>query len=264
MRRGLLLALLVLLGPACPSHRTSSIPGNPYEKPSVYFSTMTSMVVEVAYESGAEPATGPGLTGRPLWEFLQDNLGSLFQRRSVVPQITVPTDLSQMKSVPAQSKTSWTLDDVVALAASQRTGTCTASTGDFFVVFLNGYFEGASGPDPSILAAYVIGTTVIAVSKPAVSADSSGDLPVFGAYMEQFALVHEMGHALGLVNHGLPMVADHEDTAHPAHCSNPSCIMYWQNEGAGAVRQFVQSFMATGDENVYGTECLRDAALYAP
>src|SRR6185503_8431274 len=172
--------------------------------------------------------------------------------------------LSQMKSLPPLGKTSWTIDDVVALAAAQRTGTNTASTGDFFVVFLNGYFEGPSGPDPSILSATVVGSTVIAVSKPAVSAVSAGDLPVVGKYMELFALVHELGHALGLVNHGIPMVADHEDAAHPAHCSNPFCIMYWQNEGAWAVRQFVQNFIATGDEKVFGAECLQDALHYAP
>jgi len=264
MRRGFILVLVAILVPACGSHRKSSTPPNPFERPSVYFSTVTSLVVEVAYETGAEPATGSGLAGQPLWDFLQNNLGSLFQGRPVVPRITVPTDVSQMRALPAQSRASWTLDQVVALAASQRTGRSTASTADFFVVFLNGYFEGASGPDRGILSAYVIGTTVIAVSKPAVDAASSGDLPVVGKYMELFALVHEMGHALGLVNHGIPMTVDHEDAAHPAHCSNASCIMYWQNEGAWAVRQFVQNFIATGDENVYGAECLQDARLYAP
>ncbi len=264
MRRGLLLALAAILMPACGSRHQSSTPHNPYEKPSVYFSSVTSMVIEVAYETGAEPATGLGLSGQPLWNFLQDNLGSLFQGRVLVPQVTLPTDLSQMKRLPAQNKTSWTLDDVVALAAAQRTGSSTATSADFFIVFLNGYFEGASGPDPSILSAYVIGTTVIAVSKPAVDAVSAGDLPVVGRYMQLFALVHEMGHALGLVNYGIPMRVAHEDAAHPAHCSVPTCIMYWQNEGAWAVRQFVQNYIATGNPDVYGAECLQDARLYVP
>jgi hypothetical protein len=40
-------------------------------------------------------------------------------------------------------------------------------------------------------------------------------------------LRHEAGHVLGLVNHELPMVTDHEDPAHEHHDPDPDCLMYW-------------------------------------
>jgi hypothetical protein len=255
----------VFLAPGCPSDKKSSGSHNLYENPSVYFTSMSSLVVEVAYETGAEPATGTGLTGQPLWEFLSNNLGQLFQGRPTEPQIIVPTDLSQMKSLPDQGKAFWTAQDLVALANAERTGTSTAATGDFFVVFLNGYFEGAGGgADPNILGVQITGTSVLAVSKPAMVAAASGELPYVENYMEQLCLVHEMGHALGLVNYGIPQTSPHQDTAHGAHCTSTSCVMYWQNEGGSATRQFVLDHVVTGGESVYGTECLNDARQYAP
>lgn len=43
---------------------------------------------------------------------------------------------------------------------------------------------------------------------------------------------HEMGHLLGLVDQGTPMVAQHKST-NGAHCTNTRCLMYYVIETAG-------------------------------
>src|SRR5690606_28515574 len=41
--------------------------------------------------------------------------------------------------------------------------------------------------------------------------------------LETTLLLHEMGHLLGLVDKGSPMITDHLDSVKEAHCSNPKC-----------------------------------------
>ncbi len=48
--------------------------------------------------------------------------------------------------------------------------------------------------------------------------------------LEATVLEHELGHILGLVNTGSPMVHAHEDASHAAHCNSTSCLMYYQVE----------------------------------
>ncbi len=49
-------------------------------------------------------------------------------------------------------------------------------------------------------------------------------------YTEVAAILHELGHLLGLVDTGLPMVTDHRDTEHGHHCDDPLCVMHWSHE----------------------------------
>ncbi|MFI5195562.1 MAG: hypothetical protein ACHQD8_00595, partial [Chitinophagales bacterium] len=44
--------------------------------------------------------------------------------------------------------------------------------------------------------------------------------------LESSVLEHELGHMMGLVNTGSPMVVNHQDPAHGNHCNNPHCLMY--------------------------------------
>ena len=53
----------------------------------------------------------------------------------------------------------------------------------------------------------------------------------FGAVdVERAVIVHEFGHAIGLVNLGIPMQRDHEDDEHEKHSSNSRSVMYWAVE----------------------------------
>ncbi|MFC1708189.1 hypothetical protein ACFL59_15460 [Planctomycetota bacterium] len=47
---------------------------------------------------------------------------------------------------------------------------------------------------------------------------------------EARVLLHETGHVLGLVNNGVPMIADHEDLGHQFHDGYQLCIMHYRVE----------------------------------
>jgi hypothetical protein len=83
-------------------------------------------------------------------------------------------------------------------------------------------------------------------------------------FIEQATLVHEFGHAMGLVNNGVPLTSSHQDTQKGHHCINTNCVMYWQNEGVSDLKEFVQSYMTTGSLVMFGPECLKDASSYRP
>lgn len=68
--------------------------------------------------------------------------------------------------------------------------------------------------------------------------------------MDRHVLLHELGHAVGLVNRGVPMVQDHEDAEHPGHSSNRSSLLHHRPPMAidgtvhGAVAHFDQDDLA--------------------
>jgi hypothetical protein len=45
--------------------------------------------------------------------------------------------------------------------------------------------------------------------------------------MDSHVLLHEVGHALGLVGNGIPMVRDHDSAGHPGHSRYPESVMYF-------------------------------------
>lgn len=45
--------------------------------------------------------------------------------------------------------------------------------------------------------------------------------------LEATILLHEMGHLLGLMGKGTPMLEDHNDERHVSHCQNRKCLMYF-------------------------------------
>ncbi|MEX1362206.1 MAG: hypothetical protein AB1Z98_03725 [Nannocystaceae bacterium] len=54
-------------------------------------------------------------------------------------------------------------------------------------------------------------------------------------------LAHELGHALGLVDNGVPMVTDHEDPEHRKHTDDPDCVMFWTYERRAVVTRIEET-----------------------
>ena len=66
-------------------------------------------------------------------------------------------------------------------------------------------------------------------------------------------LAHELGHVLGLVDNGAPMIVDHEDPEHPHHTADPDCLMYWAYERRAVVSKIQDELDAgTPAEEVLG------------
>jgi hypothetical protein len=226
------------------------------------YSTVRFIDVEVVYEPGAEPFTGATAGGTQYWSIFEQNIQALFQERSIVPQVSVPKDLSGMVRIDPQNQPSWTVEEIVGLAGMIAGNAGDPSIAEIYVMFLKGYFNEEGADNPKVIGVSVIGTPVIAVFKDVVLATSATSL--VARYVEQATVVHEFGHLAGLVDSGVPMVSPHLDPEHLKHCTNDTCVMYWQNEGAEDLAFFVQQMIDTGSLVMFGPECLQDTRSYIP
>jgi hypothetical protein len=89
--------------------------------------------------------------------------------------------------------------------------------------------------------------------------DMNGPLPKF---VEQSTIIHEMAHSMGLVNNGVPMVNNHQDSSNGRHCADTDCVMYYQHGGMKDLQEYVSRFMKTMNPVMFGPECLRDVRSY--
>ncbi len=211
-----------------------------------------TLSVQVFYEDGSEPYT-EGVPGFQIWGLTQTNLDALFQGRVKQPVVTVPKEITQMKKFSMMNKATWSIQDVLDLDKSsgytQPLGT---------VAFRIYFVSGASTDGPNILGFHISGEQVMVIFKDTVKR-SSGTSPFVSRYVEQSTIIHEMGHALGLVNNGLPLITSHQDSAHGTHCDNPKCVMYWSNEGQSSLQNFADQSIKNQSTVMFDDACLKDS-----
>lgn len=216
--------------------------------------------VKVFYEPGAEPYTDQIATFKS-FDLLHKNLDELFKGRSNRPMIIVPRSLSEMTQIPSSSKTTWTLEEVINLSKTQD-ASGSADSSNFNIFFLNG----VSKENSSAIGFHISETNVIAIFKDVIKSTASSSLslaqPLVPKYVEQATLVHEMGHALGLVDNGVPMHTPHQDTEHKAHCSNQNCVMYYSNEGTTSMMSFAAKALSEYTIVMFDQQCLNDTQNY--
>jgi hypothetical protein len=164
-----------------------------------------------------------------------------------------------MNLLSITSQENWTSEQILALAAAHKAATPAAGTSMFYVYFLDGYFNKGEGSDKNVIGVSLGGTNVLAMFKPVIKSTSSGVAEIVPKYVEQSTLVHEMGHALGFVNNGVPMVTDYQDKEHGAHSNNEDDVMYWLNEGASDLQKFVLKYTESQSVVMWGPEVLADA-----
>lgn len=77
--------------------------------------------------------------------------------------------------------------------------------------------------------------------------------------------VHEMGHLLGLVDNGVPMVEDHRDPdpSHGKHDVNEECVMHWANDRAELIERLSERLDLVAEDRrlvEFDAQCLADLA----
>ncbi|MCA9563370.1 MAG: hypothetical protein KC561_07770 [Myxococcales bacterium] len=218
---------------------------------------VTEIVIEVDYQPGAEPYTGD-VRGQDVWNLFRVNAEALFSESEKT--FVVPSTLDEMEELTDINGEDFTIDDIMSIAAAHDDSADTDTTRTFYFLFLDGYYFQDGERQSSVLGVSITGTSVIAMFKPVIESTSLPALQFVAKYVEQSTLVHEFGHAVGLVNNGLDMVQNHNDGEHGAHCDNDQCVMYWLNEGASDMASFVQQIVTTGDAVIFDENCLNDAA----
>lgn len=227
-----------------------------------FYQDIATITVEVAYEPNAIPFTSSTSLGYYPWDLTEENIEALFANRPSPLDVLVPADLAAMNQIPDQNKDSYTLQEIKDIADTYRIGTNTRTDGSVFLLYLDGYYNDGDGEVPGVLGLNIVGTTITAIFKPVVA--STSPFSRVQTFVEQTTIIHELGHALGLVNNGVPTTSDHHDEPHGAHCTNTDCVMYYQNEGSSALIDFAQQMTTTGSKVVFGAECIADTEAYLP
>jgi hypothetical protein len=221
----------------------------------VFHPSVTEVIVEIDYETGAEPYTGPVIGFGDTFAISKTNINRLFAGKKMV---TLPETTATMENIGAVPDQEITVQDIVALAAAHRSQADTATRKTYYVVFVGGYFTDANGPNPNVLGVSLGGSGVIAMFKDVIRASGGVGLGNVARYVEQSTLVHELAHSIGLVDNGVVMAADHKDSAHGAHCTNDKCVMFWLNEGANDAAAYVQQNILSSNTVLFDAACLAD------
>lgn len=257
----LLVCASVICLNSCDSSSGSADGGVSVYSPTFYFKQMANLTIDVVYESGAEPYVGTSGAGLNYWDVTLQNLQAVFTGRNV--SFTVPKTLAEMRSIPTQNRSVWSTTDAINLANQYRNGDSSGTSGKIFIAFVKGYAAKSDGSANTAVIGYsVTGTNVIIIFKQVVQASGvvpSGPVPRF---VEQSTIVHELAHAIGFVNNGIPTTTAHHDSAHGAHCSNPSCVMYYLNEGASDLANFISNFQSSQNAVMFDNACLDDAKSF--
>ena len=93
--------------------------------------------------------------------------------------------------------------------------------------------------------------TSITLFGKAIKTFSGGYNQVSTSTLETGTLEHELGHLLGLVNLGTPMVTNHADPGNLHHCNNSKCLMYYQAETSQFLGKFTAASLPTLDANCH-------------
>lgn len=224
------------------------------ETRALFSSATTTVDIEIDFAPGATPYVGgDGLFGNP-WRLTRKNLEALFSEspKTIVMDETL-ADMQALDSAPGGPD--YTVDELLALADSHRDAVDAAGTKSFYVLFVDGYFADKSGRQDTVLGVSIGTTGVIAMFKPVIAGTG-----LLARRVEQTTLLHELGHAFGLVDNGLsPVDAGHVDREHGAHCTSDQCIMYWQNKVGANLASFIAQRVTSEDSLLFDADCLDDA-----
>ncbi len=132
---------------------------------------------------------------------------------------------------------------VEILEKQYRTAYTNGNTLSLYVIVTDGF-------DTSLnVLGFAYRNTSICLFGKDIFTNSNGAGQVNRVTLESGVLEHELGHIMGLVNLGTPMVVPHQDTAHGNHCNNKDCLMYYSIETHGAFGMMVSNNIPVLDSN---------------
>lgn len=233
-------------------------PPNP-EASVVFGKSTTRIYLEVDYQPGAEPYTDAVPGASNAWEVFNTNARAVWDGKK---QVAYPQSLAEMERLDDVTGAEFTEKDVLDIARKHRGTTSGDGTIAYYVVFLNGALKNDEGVVSNAVSLAVKGTGVMAIFKPPIARYDNKEKPVPSRLMEQAALLHAFGHAVGFVANGLEIASQHHDAANGPHCSNDQCIMHWTNEGADRLIQYAASKISSANSLVYGQGCLSDVRVF--
>lgn len=177
-------------------------------------SPYSKLVVEVASVPGREPSDAS-------LDFLVSFLDKHLHKPGGI-QIVPGTPLAQTGTSGLKA------EELAAIEDANRRTRVSGDTMSIYLMFVDNH-HAADTPSGHVLG-LAFRATSLALFEDSIHADAA-DAPS-AELMEKTVLAHEIGHILGLVNFGTPMVGgDHHDPDphhNNGHCNNPLCLMNYQ------------------------------------
>lgn len=193
-----------------------------------------TLVVEIDYPSGYEPNPESVST---LKAALQDISG----------RDAAHVQIQQKAQIPAEAGKRYSFAEIEALEAKHRETHTSGDTASLYIMFVAGGSESDSDNGKVLGAAYR-GTSIVIFKGNIRDSTTANPGPLATKpaenLVERAVLVHEFGHAAGLVNLGTDMVRDREDKVNdPAkrgHSTNKASVMYYAVESSASLQLFCQ------------------------
>jgi hypothetical protein len=227
----------------------------------LFSKSITDVIIEIDYAPGAEPFVGAVKDFGDPWNLFNANVLAIFDGKKAV---RFPRTLAKMEKLDDVAPKSFTTEDIVAIAAAHRTEGQYSNGVSFYIVFLPGSFVDEAGTEqPKTLGVSIGDTGIIAMFKPAIETPV-GNPTAVPQLVEQLALIHFMGHAVGFVDNGVPVGESnkaHIDTENVHHCTNKQCAMSFANESVVGAVAYAKQYIRNPEAVLIGQECLSDARL---
>lgn len=269
MKKIFVLILVFVLG-SCTSD-PNAVPPEFLNDPFFYFNDSDQVRLNVYYEPDAAPFVGGVVTSDPdfneVWDLTDINLTEIFSFRSQSPNLNIPRELSQMNMMADNNRDIWTVQDIVDLAQEQDVISKNQSESVFSIFFVRGFFEQNGQVSQNIIGVNVSGTSIVMIFKDVIEAIQSAGGPISSDLLQKFSeqatVIHEVGHALGLVDRGVPATGNHFDGLNGAHSNEEECIMFHLNQGTQDLLLFLSNLSSTGDATIWGPGVLSDVEAFS-
>jgi hypothetical protein len=186
--------------------------GGPGPKDFVADSKYDSMLIDVLYPQDDAPS--------------ESAIGLLVDRAEA--RLSKPGGIEVKKTAYAGESRTYSARDLRNLADDVSTEKSGGGRVVLTVLYVHGHSDQDTGNSKVLGVFFQDGR--IAMFSDAIGGGGLLGSPFGASEVEGVVLVHEFGHAIGLVNLGLSMQRDHEDDEHPKHSSNSQSVMFWKVE----------------------------------
>ena len=176
-------------------------------------SKYNTLTIEVSYMPGVEPSAAS-------LNNLKTFLSNLLNKPAGI-NIT-------KKSIASGNQSTYSTTELRAIEVSNRKAFTTDKNIAVHVLVVDGGSP-SDNENGSVLGVAYRNTSIALYGKNIV--DNTGGIGApTKTTLESTILDHEFGHILGLVNIGTSPQSNHEDGAHPGHCTVENCLMYFAVE----------------------------------